>query len=276
MEIIDYLYEKYLRAFYKKEGLDEKRLELATKIVTSNSMKKYGIDVRSFKTNFSLWHKLNGDPQPDIYFPLPACKRILPYLNSYWNATKSPSDTTTKLLDSCSPSLGIKTSDTAATARMILLFQILNFRLVQMYGSKHRKNAYMSLYKYRNAASHRCTLCGSIDMNKDHIRRIFKFKKANNAFVTTPNARVLSEVRDVFYTTKKNVPTISYGITPGKHKRDDDMKKLCEMRNKCCLGISLVSVCKVVDEEKGKFKKSHRYKCALCGDNTSFLLYWLQ
>jgi len=65
------------------------------------------IDMHSFETSFGIWRRLNTNQQADIPFPLPKCARIIPYVNAVWNASKHPSDTTTKNIDSCDEKLGV-------------------------------------------------------------------------------------------------------------------------------------------------------------------------
>jgi hypothetical protein len=172
IEVVEWIYEECLSMFYDPNGLGEEAISKIARCLETESMKKAGVDLPSFRTNYGIWRRLHADLQPDIHFPLPRCSQIIPYVISNWNAMTSPLlDTTTKLLDSCDEHIGIRTPQALATARELMLFQVLFHRGAQMNSAKDDLSRfYHILAHFRNAASHRQTYERSMEKTKVYLR----------------------------------------------------------------------------------------------------------
>merc|ERR1712216_860990 len=83
-----------------------------------------GLDYHSFVTNLFVWRKLRIEKV--LRLPLPACNRILPYMQSFWNNNNGGSDAISKLLAN-SPVLfaSVGKVQTVAFGRLLQLFAIL-------------------------------------------------------------------------------------------------------------------------------------------------------
>ena len=89
--------------------------------------------------------------------PMPSFVRLIPAVCAYWNAIKSGSDTTTKLMDDRVLYPPHVNCETIASTRLILILFVIIHRLIQMITAKDNLDAYPTLAHYRNAASHRST-----------------------------------------------------------------------------------------------------------------------
>ena len=104
----------------------------------------------------NLWRALGKLPSP-----FPSFKRLIPVICAYWNAVKSGSDTTTKLIDDRVLYLPFVNCETVTSARLVMIVYVLVHRCVQIITAREDLS-YPSLAHYRNAASHRSTFHQSI------------------------------------------------------------------------------------------------------------------
>lgn len=270
LSVVDWIYETSLHVFYDPTGLNNEETKAKIKdALESKSLKRAAVDMASFETTYSIWHRLNVTVQADVHFPLPKCSRIIPYPNSNWNATKSPSDTTTKLIDSCDEKLGVRTPQTLAVARMMQLKQHQYFRAMQMLSSKEDLTEfYHSVRHYRDAASHRLTFAASFEQSKGFLRAKIRaaMKGPDRQSLTATPQPVAGRraKRGIVHTIKKIGHAIRVGATPGRKKRTTEQIALASQRNQECLGISLLPMVNV-QNDAGKFKALKRDHCALCG-----------
>ena len=168
-EVVKYLYKQF-DFFYEKslEDFPIKKIEQALILRNEKKKKKNAkISVHAFWTNFKLWRALNVHIGR-LKFPLPPCRRIIPIQHSWWNITKGPSDTTTKLLDNCEENLGVRTPQTIATARMLGIAGVVFHRCNQIIGSKE-SSFYKSLDSYRKAANTRAPFWQSLVTICEHL-----------------------------------------------------------------------------------------------------------
>ena len=113
-------------------------------------------DEETFYGTLKLWKAMFNDLE---VLPLPTLTRIIPIYHAYWNATKSGSDTTTKLIDHCA-TLNIpriyNNCNTRMCGRVIMLALVLIHWLVALNYTKKDLN-FTSLSHYRNACSKKQT-----------------------------------------------------------------------------------------------------------------------
>ena len=154
--LIELFYKKWFHIFFVNNlaDLPIEQIESALKIRNATKAAKDVVDRHSFITNYKLWRSLNVKIPSGISFPLPPMAMVIPFINAFWNSTKGPSDTMTRLLDSCEENLGIRTPQSVAVARLFNLMAVAFHRSVQVATSK---DDYNSIESFRNAASHRYT-----------------------------------------------------------------------------------------------------------------------
>ena len=246
----------------------------------SKVLKTAVVDINAFETNYGIWHRLNVDTQPDVHFPLPRCSRIIPYNNAYWNSTKSPSDTTTKNIDSCDEKLGVRTPQTLTVARMQQLKVHQFYRGCQMLTAKDDlAEWYHTVRHYRDAASHRLTFMAAFEECKGFLRAYIKSAsipatvQVHQAMQPTSPIPVRRPRRGVVHTIKKIGHAVRNGITPGRNrKQTTEQLALAAKRNDDCLGLCLLPQAAVIDTKTGKLnpkKELKRDRCALCGQLTA-------
>ena len=151
-------YEKWFKIFFVDDlsSFPQDKISEALEIRNAQKKKKDVVDLHSFMTNYKLWRCLNVTVTTGIRFPLPPMTMIIPYLNAFWNVTKGPSDTMTKLLDTCEENLGIRSPQSVAVARLIALQGVAFHRCSQFITGKH-PSYYESLGSYQDAANHRAS-----------------------------------------------------------------------------------------------------------------------
>ena len=108
-------------------------------------------DDEAIEGSVNLWLSLNAQE-----LPLPPILRLIPGICAYWNAVKSGSDTTTKLMDDRALYPPHVNCETIATTRLLLLAVVLIHQCNQIINAQ-KDLPYPSLAHYRNAASHRTT-----------------------------------------------------------------------------------------------------------------------
>ena len=103
-----------------------------------------------------LWKVMFHNPS---ILPLPILKRIIPSTHAKWNACKSCSDTTTKIVDDCylRPPRIYSNFESVAVGRCFSNLLATIFKLHQLNTANHDLDTYSCLSNYRNAASHRFT-----------------------------------------------------------------------------------------------------------------------
>jgi hypothetical protein len=122
----------------------------------------------------NLWKEMTLQP-----LPMPPLERIIPSIHAYWNAVKSGSDTTTKLLDSCLVLMPHTTCKSVASTRLIGLILVLIHRLIQLFTAKSEPSVYPSLMHYHDAASKRSTFHHTLLECQKVFSNYIKTKSAN-------------------------------------------------------------------------------------------------
>ena len=268
--LVNYIYTEHFEFFYANTLNDfpEEKVEKALKLRNEKKKKNGSIDMHSFWTNYRLWRALNVNVDDSlIKFPLPPCSRLIPIQHSWWNATKGPSDTTTKLMDNCEEHLGIRSPHTIATARMLGIGGVAFHRLHQILGTKRESSAYGGVDIFRRAANKRSPFWQSLVVLCQFFNAEVEKLSETTLNIATPMVRrrptrSTSHVQPVDWITKK----IS-GITPGKKigrpaKRAKTDVTAHEIRQKNCIGIVLV-----VRTSIGRCvmcKKKTQYYCTGC------------
>lgn len=209
--------------------------------------------------------------------PTPSLIRIIPAVCAYWNAVKSGSDTTTKLMDDRNMYPPHVNCETIASTRLISIAFVLIHRISQSITSKaDLDNNYGSLARYRNAASHRFTFHETIITSRNAlIKSLCKddqqpppnendINLSNTAAPTTPPARSLRSARNAHGVIPQKM---TFGIklpfvTPAKIAQkvkkgtvSDSVRNMYET----CTG----RLVQVVDNKK-------RQRCCKCSKLTSY------
>ena len=151
-DIIDYLYNCHLSWAYGP--LKDVPTNTIMAVLESTEMSSYKVDEEAFWNHFKLWRSING-PNVNVKFPLPPCDRLIPYQHSLWNASKGGGDTITKLIDSNEENLGIRTPQTIATSRILMLYGVAYHRELQMLTAKDDVDCYDNLFDFRSACNTR-------------------------------------------------------------------------------------------------------------------------
>ena len=103
-DVINYIYEKYVEVFYEGSVEDVMANDHVFQALKALDF----MDEHSFWSSYMLWRALNVDVRAsNLWFPLPPCRRCIPFQNAHWNVLKGPSDTTTKLLDNVEEHLDV-------------------------------------------------------------------------------------------------------------------------------------------------------------------------
>ena len=118
------LYERHFKIFYSKE-FDAKSFpaeSINRALDQLNKGRKVGdrVSWHAFTTNYRLWRAINVEvDERAIRFPLPPMDMFLPCQNAEWNVSKGPSDTLTKLFDSCEEVITVRSPQTVSIARLL-------------------------------------------------------------------------------------------------------------------------------------------------------------
>ena len=110
-------------------------------------------DSETLYSAFKLWLAMFSNTS---ILPLPSLKRVIPQYHAKWNATKSGSDTTTKLMDNLSIRQPHVNLETAAVCRLLHLGFVFIHRINAIFTANGDLN-YPTITHFRNAASHRST-----------------------------------------------------------------------------------------------------------------------
>ena len=223
--------------------------------------------MHAFWTNYHLWRAINVVVDSRIIkFPLPPCSRIVPIQCSWWNSTKGPSDTTTKLLDNCEEQLGIRNPQTIATARLLAIGGVVFHRCNQILGGKDCL-FYQSIDSYRGAANERApfwkslvSLCEFFGGEATYLEEQQKPPRPlqHNTTPLTPKPRTRKAVIEQsahWMMEKKTDFTPKVGR---KNKSQPHKAAAHSMRQKKCRGVVLVS------------RVGTRGLCKLCRQKTSY------
>ena len=269
-QVTKFIFEKYFHFFYES-SLDDfpvEKIEVSLELRNESKQKKNEIDMHSFWCNYQLWRALNVNVNEAIIrFPLPPCSRIIPIQCSWWNSTKGPSDTTTKLLDNCEEQLGVRTPQTIAVARLLGIAGVVFHRCNQILSGRDC-SSYPSANAYRGAANKRApfwkslvTLCEFIGGESSFLKEKQKPPPPPQQVLTpvTPRQQVRtrkgSKIQAARWTEMKT------GNTPklGRKNKSEPHKAVSHaLRGKKCLGVTLVS------------RVDTRGKCKMCGQKTFY------
>ena len=268
--LMEVFFDKWFSIFFVEDLKDfsQETIEKALQIRNARKKKKDLVDLHSFMTNYKLWRSLNVKVTTGIRFPLPPMTMIIPFLNAFWNVTKGPSDTMTKLLDTCEENLGIRSPQSVAVARLMALLGVAFHRSAQFVTSRH-VSTYDTLKSFRDAANHRLPFQKSISilihMLQEDLDLLQKGQESAPLPPLPPSTPPRRQTRN-----RERVqpvawqPKVKMNCTPvhGRRKRTPDDKALMdEARSAACVGlVPLLS--------------ENRMRCRLCGTRTSYLCSW--
>ena len=102
----------------------------------------------------NVWYSLACLPKP-----FPSLVRLIPAIYAFWNAVKSGSDTTTKIMDDCLLRIpkSYLNAETVAVNRLLSINLVVVHRLSQTFSAKEDLGFYSCLHSYRKDASQRLT-----------------------------------------------------------------------------------------------------------------------
>ena len=268
-KIIEAFYEKWFHIFYEPnfKKFPFEKIEEALNKRNENKKKKNVVDVHSFRTNYILWRALNVDVPTSIRFPLPPIAMIIPFINSFWNSTKGPSDTMTKLLDNCEENLGIRSPQCIAVARLLNLEAIAFHRCNQIITGKD-PSFYPSIARYRNSANRRLSFQKSIailiHMMQDELQTLNRNISTIPPAPRTPppqapSTRNSSRAQPVTWNMQ-----VKTGCTPGRGRSahgNNASHMVDQARSETCIGLVPIL-------------KKTTLKCRLCSSPTFFVCSW--
>ena len=232
-------------------------------------------DSEAIEGNVNLWLFLINQP-----LPMPSFKRFIPAICAYWNAVKSGSDTSTKLMDARILFPPHINGETIASSRCILLAFVLIHRLIQTITAKDDLSSYPSLAHYRDAASHRSTYFTTLLTINTFLKS--KLSSIGNQN-TNQNNENSSSHQQTATTQARNMPhrrrilgvvpqPVDYGVklpfkTPKKLKTMVEKKKVstpvCKMYENCT--GRLLQVVDITKKQRCTVcKKTTSYYCAGC------------
>ena len=222
-------------------------------------------DVDTLNGSANLWLSIYTQP-----LPLPSLIRLIPAICAYWNAVKSGSNTTTKLMDDQIIYPPFVNCKTMASSRFILLLFVQIHCIIQMLTSKEDL-PYPTLSHYRNAASHWTTFhqtilaihstlqnCMNVHMDKENIPPVC-------TQTSTPVRRtVLRSHRNALGIIPKKMgfgvqlPNVTPSKISKKVENCEVSESICSMYKKCT-----GQLVQIVDNTK-------RQRCAKCAKLTSY------
>ena len=231
-------------------------------------------DDEAIQGTANLWLHLNSRP-----LPMPSFIRLIPAVCAYWNAVKSGSDTTTKLMDDRVLFPPHVNAETIATTRLILLSFVIIHRLIQVITAKENLNFYPSLDHYRNAACQRTTFHKTILSINSFLKMKQKAEERGdidenqNSSQQQRNITASRNARPIRQRVLGVVPQqMEFGVqlpfeTPKKLKKKINKKEvsepICKMFENCTgRPVQLVDVTK--KQRCAVCKKTTTYYCAGC------------
>ena len=177
-------YYSFLYGTYEKDSFPEEKVQEALEQVNLGRKKVDQVSWHSFTMNYRLWRALNVGGS--VRFPLPPCDRFLPCQNADWNLAKGPSDTLTKLFDDCEESVTIRSPQTIAVSRLLVVSASAFHRCLQTIGAKESTESYKSVDNYRKAASNRSTFKSSLMQLTQFLWEEFQ-ELEKESFMAVPN-----------------------------------------------------------------------------------------
>ena len=268
--LMNTFFDKWFKIFFVEDlkDLPQGRIEKALEIRNRGKKKRDFVDLHSFMTNYKLWRSLNVNVTLGIRFPLPPMTMIIPFVNAFWNVTKGPSDTMTRLLDTCEENLGIRNPQSVAVARLMALQGVAFHRTAQFITSKN-PNYYGSLKSFRDAANHRLPFQKSMSIIIHFLKNDLSSLERSQQSAPLPPLPVTPPPRRTTRNTKKVEavkwqPKSRTNCTPitGRRKKTPDDKTLTDdARSAACVGlVPLLS--------------AKRLTCRLCGSRTFYICSW--
>ena len=259
-------FDSWFNPFYANslDNFPFKRMEEALDIQNSSRKKKDAVDIHSFLTHLKLWRCLNVNVASHISFPLPPMRMVIPFMNAMWNASKGPSDTMTKLLDSCEENLGIRSPQSVAVGRLLGLNGIAFHRCNQTVTAKD-PSCYKSLDSYRDAANVRYSFQKSlivlVRFLREELNRLQSpVQEVPPAYPSTPpralSTRASKQVKAVTWHNK-----IKSNCTP-KKGRPAKGNSVCHLTDEV-QSVTCISLVQILQKE--------RPNCRMCGFPTHFL-----
>lgn len=225
-------------------------------------------DDQAIEGSANLWLSLISQS-----LPMPSFVRLIPAVCAYWNAVKSGSDTTTKLMDDRILYPPHVNSETIASTRLLVLSHVIIHRITQILTAKEDLDVYPSLAHFRNAASHRTTfhktlltIHSILKKKSEEIGSVDEQIELNDTTSRSVNntSRVLPSRQRIHGVIPE---AAQFGVklpfqTPKKIKKKVEKGEvsasICGMYNNCTGRLV-----QIVEESK-------KQRCTMCGKTTSY------
>ena len=249
-------------------------------LIVPDEILKIGDSVRAINGNdtlqgtANLWYTMHNN----LPKPFPSFNRLIPAIYAFWNSVKGGSDTTTKLMDDCIlrvPKAHMN-PETVAIARLFMITFVLYHRLSQIFSANSDLDQYSSLYKYRNAASHRRTFHNSLLQCARYFKKELEKTMTHQETATTPPAATRSTRQNPNRSRPINDGVIPEPITfaparTGKTHQRGLTRKMqrgqlpieIEQRLNNCFGV-MVKALPPHQQRCEICKKKTSWECALC------------
>lgn len=155
-----YMYQDILAWAYKDE-IPSRELKMVTAIAkTIPTIGGSG----EFLSQFHLWRHISRKER----LPLPPLKRMLPSIHATWNAFKSGSDTTTKIIENYRFKHPHTNCNSRATHRLLLLSFVFIHRCIQ--ATSCNVETHSTLQGLRDAATQRNNFYDTLEALKEYFK----------------------------------------------------------------------------------------------------------
>ena len=145
-EALKYLHDNGLNVFYA-DDIEEVPLDFIEGILSNSPGLSSKFDINDFMTSLHIWRQLLPGRSYSPKFPVPNCWGLLPLEHSLWNSCKGGSDTITRFMANCKPSLPIRTPQTVIVSRYLMLRAVLFHRLLQSTTMRKKVDVYSDTIK---------------------------------------------------------------------------------------------------------------------------------
>jgi len=169
------LFDNDLKSLYLPSNEMPRLSDEWKQAIDSDSVKRLKLDEDSFLQRLANWRVLNVRSnearrkrriqyQRSIELPLPRTVNngIIPMTHGLWNNFKGGSDTSTHVADNVQESVGFRTDNNAACARLLIYFAIAFHRGKQWFHAKRELTFYPSLAHARHANNERAAMYDSL------------------------------------------------------------------------------------------------------------------
>ncbi|EJK53166.1 hypothetical protein THAOC_27454 [Thalassiosira oceanica] len=271
------LFENDLKSLYLPTNEMPRLSDEWKQAIASDSVKRLKLDEDSFLQRLAIWRVLDVDRsnearrkrriqyQRSIELPLPqtVINGIIPMTHGLWNNFKGGSDTSTHVADNVKESVGFRTDNNAACARLLIYFAIAFHRGKQWFHAKRALTFYPSLAQASHANNERAAMYDSLLHLSDTLLGVARKSQLEtlkvgldgmggeivqlNVSTSVPEQQTSSRTTR----QRSNMPSLGVktGHTPVNRSKTDEQ---FEERRRGCLGKFLY--CQLIPDPAAKRK----------------------